>query len=57
MAKELTVSETLEREGVDLMEITFCSVVPACCSEDCQVEPDGRCQHGYDSVLIKEGLI
>ena len=57
MAKEITVTEALENEGVELMEVAFSSVVPACCSEGCQVEPDGHCEHGYESVILKEGLI
>jgi hypothetical protein len=58
MAKEITVSKALSNEGVDsLMDVAFSSVVPACCSEGCQVEPDGECEHGFESVLLKEGLI
>lgn len=30
---------------------------PALCSEDCQVEPDGRCPHGAPSLLLALGLI
>lgn len=33
------------------------SIVPACCDEGCEVEPDGRCEHGCPSVLIALGLI
>lgn len=33
------------------------SVVPACCSEGCQVEPDGRCEHGCPSVLLALGVM
>jgi hypothetical protein len=29
---------------------------PALCSEDCQVEPDGRCPHGGPSLLLALGL-
>jgi hypothetical protein len=57
MANQITVEEALENEGVQLMEIAFSSIVPACCSEGCQVEPDGHCQHGHESVLLAEGLI
>jgi len=38
-------------------ELVFASVVPACCSEGCQVEPDGKCQHGHPSILIELGII
>lgn len=27
-------------------------VVPALCSEHCQVEPDGTCPHGFPSALM-----
>ena len=30
---------------------------PAMCSEDCQVEPDGHCEHGAPSLLLALGLI
>ena len=30
---------------------------PAICSEDCQVEPDGHCEHGAPSLLLALGLI
>lgn len=29
----------------------------AVCEYECQVEPDGYCEHGYPSVLIKIGII
>lgn len=33
------------------------SVVDACCSQGCQVEPDGYCEHGHPSVLLDNGMI
>jgi hypothetical protein len=33
------------------------SVVPACCTEGCEVEPDGTCEHGCPSPLIALGII
>lgn len=33
------------------------SVVDACCSQGCQVEPDGHCMHGHPSVLLDNDLI
>jgi len=58
MAKEITVDKALEIEGHgSIMEVAFNSIVPACCSEGCEVEPDGHCEHGFESVLLKEGLI
>jgi hypothetical protein len=45
-----SVEEFLENECSD-------SVVPACCTEGCEVEPDGRCEHGCPSPLLAMGLI
>lgn len=28
------------------------SVVPACCRNGCEVEPDGKCEHGCPSPLL-----
>lgn len=33
------------------------SVVPAMCDEGCEVEPDGECEHGCPSILVRMGLI
>lgn len=33
------------------------SIVPACCAEGCEVEPDGRCEHGHPSLLLALGVI
>lgn len=59
--RELTVDETLELHGLDdaedLLELSMDSVVPACCEEGCQVEPDGTCEHGHRSILLKMGVI
>lgn len=43
--------------GEDVEELAFASVVPACCSSGCQVEPDGKCSHGHPSILVAMGLI
>lgn len=58
MATRITVKEALEYHGYDdIFELQFASVIPACCSEGCEVEPDGICQHGNPSVLITLGMI
>jgi hypothetical protein len=44
------VLEYLETVGYD-------SVVPALCTEWCDVELDGRCPHGCPSPLLAAGLI
>lgn len=46
----MTFDELLEAYGGD-------SVVPACCDESCQVEPDGRCEHNCPSILLALGVI
>lgn len=28
------------------------SIVPACCDNGCEIEPDGHCEHGCPSVLL-----
>lgn len=33
------------------------SIVPACCDESCDVEPDGKCPHGHPSCLVEAGRI
>lgn len=57
----ITAREVAEREGLELMELlegaTFDGVCPACCTEGCEVEPDGRCEHGCPSVMLAVGLI
>ena len=47
-ANEFT--EFLEHECMD-------AIVPALCSEFCEVEPDGECSYGCPSILIVAGLI
>jgi hypothetical protein len=46
----MTTEELLDTYGGD-------SVVPACCDEGCQVEPDGRCEHDCPSILLALGVI
>lgn len=41
----------LDNESDYMSLMLFASVVPACCSEGCMVEPDGTCQHGFSSVV------
>lgn len=62
-AFRVSVREALEEEGFGSVEefidsgFASDSVVPACCSEGCRVEPDGRCEHGNPSVLLALGVI
>jgi len=57
MAKQISVRQAIREDGRDFEEIAMDSVVPACCSEGCQVEPDGTCPHGFESVLLAMGMI
>lgn len=53
MSKQLTINQTLYVHKTTIEEIAMDSVVPACCSEECMVEPDGFCEHGFESIIIK----
>ncbi len=61
MATRLSIKEVAANEGVPvdnlLEEYVLESVVPACCSEGCEVEPDGTCPHGYPSIMLALGVI
>lgn len=58
----IDIDELCEEEGFEsdlemLSHFFNESVVPACCSESCQVEPDGTCEHGNESFLLAMGVI
>jgi len=58
----IKVSEVAKNEGFEsteelLEEFGHDSVVPACCKEGCQVEPDGKCEHNCPSILLALGVI
>ena len=60
--ERITSKQVAEEQGFDsvsemLEEIGTEAIVPACCSEGCEVEPDGHCEHGHPSVLISLGII
>lgn len=63
MAHKLTVEEVLANGGYeDTLELVEEIMMderhaPALCSAGCEVEPDGRCPHGYPSILIELGMI
>jgi hypothetical protein len=55
-----TIEEIMEEYGYvsieDLLhDYMFDSIVPACCTHGCEVEPDGRCEHGHPSILLELG--
>lgn len=53
------LAEDLGFESVDEMleEYALESVMPACCSEGCEVEPDGTCEHGHNSLFLELLLV
>ena len=62
MGYQVTLKVVAEEYGYETVEemiedYAFESVVPACCSESCEVEPDGHCSHGHKSILIVFGII
>lgn len=48
-----SVGEFVESEEDMLTD----SVQPALCDEGCEVEPDGRCEHGCPSISLVLGII
>jgi hypothetical protein len=57
LAHYIPVRQALANAGIEDVFECDDGVVPACCSEGCEVEPDGVCEHGFPSVLIASGLI
>lgn len=63
MPRKLTAMEVAESFGYDdpveyaqeLIETG--DTAPACCSEDCMVEHDGKCPHGFPSLILELNLI
>lgn len=58
----ISLSSLMDDEGVEdevalLERYIHESVVPALCSEYCEVEPDGYCEHGCPSVMLAAGII
>jgi hypothetical protein len=51
MAHKITNLEALKNSDLILDDLFLESIVPACCSDGCMVEPDGMCEHGFESVL------
>jgi len=56
MATKITPSKALKNQGLTMFDMMD-SVIPACCSEGCDTEPDGHCEHGFPSVLLDMGMI
>jgi hypothetical protein len=58
----ISVNLLAQNRGFDSTEEFFqeeCqdSVMPARCAEECEVEPDGTCEHGCPSPLLALGMI
>ncbi len=56
-AKEVWTEDPEELISEFGAEVLQDVVVPTRCPEGCEVEPDGKCFHGYPSVLLAAGLI
>ena len=57
-AKKYRISAGAAMRRADLtMDDLDDVIVPACCTEGCEVEPDGTCEHGCPSVLLAMGVI
>ena len=56
---EIGSGQTMKEAGIEDINADelLDSVVPACCKAGCEVEPDGYCEHGCPSLLIKLGVI
>lgn len=62
---EISLKEFREEHSINngtdmqdaLQEWSTDSVVPALCKMGCEVEPDGQCEHGCPSILIRLGMI
>ena len=58
MAKRISVIAVAQERGYDSVDAYIASgeledsIVPACCEDGCEVEPDGKCEHGHPSVLL-----
>lgn len=65
MATRITIKQYREDNGYEseedwhnhLNSLAMDSVCPSLCEDYCEVEPDGRCEHGHPSILIALGLI
>jgi len=57
----ISVKQVAQERGLDVYELLeesgYDSIVPACCKEGCEVEPDGTCEHGCPSILLSLGVI
>ena len=53
--QEISPEEALDNAGMKKEDLIIESIVPACCSYGCMVEPDGKCEHGYWSAARELG--
>lgn len=58
----ITLKQYMEENGYENLEELLLAVIddssmPALCTEECCVEPDGTCPHGCPSILLATGMI
>lgn len=61
-AQQISLAKVAQNEGYKTVNELILgmgedSVMPACCSEGCDTEPDGYCEHGFPSILMAAGMI
>jgi hypothetical protein len=62
MAHRIGMVALCDQEGYETIddlveEMKYEDLVPAICSDGCQVEQDGICPHGFPSVMLSLGLV
>ena len=55
----ISVSNAMKMHELTWMEYDrlLDSVIPACCADGCEVEPDGHFEHGHPSILLAMVMI
>lgn len=62
MAHRITVAELEYNEGQKVRDILEDVIFgtrhcPAMCSDGCEVEIDGHCEHGFESLALHMGVV
>ena len=62
MSERIKVKQYMAEQGIEdlneyLEELVSDSICPAMCTSGCEVEPDGKCEHGHPSIMLALGII